>query len=132
MKRIKTLRITALAGIAVSMATPCQISAMAGTPIKPGDDLPAKTITAHPEDFDDKHTKVKSNNQSGWSKWLNKYSQNYVDPVFKGNKQWLIMQGDDTQKGTSSVAFNRPFKTDADFSVSADVNLSSENSGGRI
>lgn len=122
MKRIKTVSllssITAVAGVAVSLMTPFQASAFADELISPGQDIPPVKITTNSDDFDAKHTIRKNNTPS------------YALPVYQSNKQWQLMQGVNTDEGTSSVAFNRPFDTSADFSFTTTVNLSSDSSGG--
>ena len=123
MKRIKTLSllssITAMAGVAVSLITPFETSAFADELISPGQDVPAVTITTNPDDFDKKHTITAQNPVAS-----------YGNPVYQSNKQWLLMQAKKTDAGTSSVAFNRPFRTDSDFSLTATVNLISDSSVG--
>lgn len=123
MKRIKTLSTislaTILAGAMIAVSTPFQsASANEGT-ITPGDTIDLKDNVVSELQFNQNNTILSSKPYYSFSK--------FVPPVYDTNtRQWQMAQSRDTDSGSSSVAFNRPFDLSQDFHVIAHSNLASD------
>jgi len=110
-----------LIGVAATLSMSVEMAFADDTTLQPGDHIPAKNVSPDAKTFDDKHSVVRTTPTQ---------SASFPTPTFrKGVGDWQMLNGeaDGGAYGFSSAAFERPLRTDRDFSLKTHGYITSKN-----